>query len=246
MSGNFLVPCTQEGKLYLDTSLRSLLAFDPIAEAERLSGGPNPALSVALKREHAVFEAQALSMNADVYRDMHPSLYLRVLIEDLGFEKVLEEPFQELEGKTDHLWVLAHRELGLLVRVDSIGGTQIHSGELFFNWETKDLTRPFIAMPEGIRISCRGEFRGDLFTCQGCLDATRAVKFALGYLRRNHGYLLPLWKLRPFIFWVMNHEEIRQATLNKENARENFGDALSERRLIQLPKWAQAIYEKAV
>lgn len=230
----------------LDTSLRNLLAFDPVAEAERLSGGPNPTLSVALKREHAIFEAQALSMNADIYNGMHPSLYLQIMTEDLGFEKVLEEPFQGVEGKTDYLWVLAHRELGLIARVDSIGGDQIHSGEILFNWETQDLSRPFIAMPEGIRISCGGEFQGGLFTCRGCLDATRAVKFALGYLSKNHGCLLPTWKLRPFIFWLMNYEEMKKAIPNMGKLGSAACEPITERRLMQLPKWAQTIYEKAV
>lgn len=124
-------------------NLDSLLNFDPIDAAEKITGlsakdNTNVGLfGLLLHMEKSDALKNALIKENDVYFGEPLDTYLQKLI-DFGFEIVLKDPFKNDNGGQEYLYVLFHFEYSILLTFDTYSGDSVNGGKFYYNFALKN------------------------------------------------------------------------------------------------------------
>lgn len=221
--------------------LREMLTFDPLAEAERITGqsykdneGMNAAtgLGMALMWEHAAQKNAVLTARGDTTFSNKLERY-QAIIEANGFEHVLRVPFQHYDTP-DALMVYARRD-GLLLAFDTFSDeSTVNGGHLYYNWRPSpqcaaDHEYWGITSPGGWK---RADGRDGPITeddvWRGNHDCREALIYNIDRLTANGEFVSP-WIERPFI-WLLHYGDTKQ---------DYDYDAINAERIAMLPSWVR-------
>tara|TARA_R110000824_G_scaffold12226_7_gene53632 strand:- start:51350 stop:52162 length:813 start_codon:yes stop_codon:yes gene_type:complete len=218
--------------------LKNALKTDPLGEAEKEIGAgyndPDPLLgdavtALGMKKmwENQAVKDEILKKRKDTLFRNTKDYYLAV-IEENGFEKVLEIPFVS-HDKQETYFVYWHPD-GLLLSFDTFNEDGINGGKIKYNWTANDWEK----MPWGI-LSSHAPFK----TCQnngeeieyisGDHDAREALIYNMDQLR-EHGTFLSPWKEQGFL-WLLHHGDTKDEVFDYQ--------AITEERIKMLPQHVQ-------
>ncbi|TXH48892.1 MAG: hypothetical protein E6Q97_23855 [Desulfurellales bacterium] len=119
----------------MNTQLDEALKYDPLADAENITGQSykqNDAvawLGMALMQDQRKTKDALLSANRDTnaFRQTIPEFF--DILDDMGFREVLKIA---IEGTRDHFHVFW--KPGLLIRLDTYAGRSVNSGSCYYNY----------------------------------------------------------------------------------------------------------------
>jgi hypothetical protein len=215
-----------------DEQLDKLLAFDPLAAAEKVTGvdhysesDETMGLGVLLAQGHNRAKDRALLERGDTTFSSSLARYVAV-IEGAGFERVLELPFagQSLgETRDETLNIFAHRD-GLLLKFDTYGGTSVNGGKVWYNWRPSDPENP-----RRFDVTSSGHMRRD-GVWVGDHDCREALLYNLGRMRSLGDFVNP-WAERPFL-WLLHYMD------TKGEDGYDYG-AINAERIAMLPEWVR-------
>ncbi len=213
--------------------LGKLLRFDPLAEAERLTGtsihDPAPdgqmnaatALGFVVMQSHAAAKEAALRARGDTLFSNELGRYLGI-IEAAGFEQVLSVPFQHYPDHGDRYFIYARRD-GLLLAFDTFGGEKtVNGGKVYYSWRPSEAARE-----NPWAYTSSGGYRGDVW--QGDHDCREALIYNLDRLAANGEFVCP-WVERPFL-WLLNYAEPKVEGYDYH--------AINRERIAALPPWVR-------
>lgn len=213
-----------------------LLAYDPLQAAEDLTGkhwnedeGVG-LLGLAIAMGHNNVKQQRLEEEDDTFLSNDLTRYTRI-ITGLGFEKVLDVPFDSPgweatdPARNEHYYIYAHRELGLLLSFDTYGETSVNGGEVYYCWVPNDRATCYKHTSSG------GMYQdGDISYWQGDHDCREALKHKLNALKAN-GTFLQNWPGNSEHFlWLLHHEDIKEGYDH---------EAITQARIEMLPDWVR-------
>lgn len=186
----------------MDTNkkMMEMLNFDPMAEAEKMTGLPYKgneevtALGWALMAENNQNKREALIKEKDTHFAISFADFSN-LVKKKGFDQVYEEIFNGNERL--RLW--ANTEKGLLIVADSYGGDSLNSGTLYGQCR----------MREGVsRLSLRCTLgsTGRKDICTFDIDVREAL-FTQLHALEEEAETMPIWEEPDTFLWLLNYEE---------------------------------------
>lgn len=193
--------------------IAALLAFDPLGQAERLTGesykddGATMSLGFAMHMEHNRRKADALQAARDSHFAMNLAETL-ALYAEMGFAEVLCDEFAGTDV-TETFHILWHPE-GLLATVESYGGVRRNCSKVYYNIAMRSTGDMWSRTSSGRLMP------GDVWV--GDHDAREGIRTNLDRLREV-GDFLPAWVERPFLWFVTYAETKRDydyAAINAE------------------------------
>lgn len=180
-----------------------LLSFDPLAEAEQVTGQSykddevTKALGFIMALQHNDEKAVELGLRDDSYYNIAHDEYLRI-VEDLGFTLVFTEAF----GPDEAYQVYWRR--GVLLTVESYGEA-LNSAKAYFNMEFREGESPWAYRLSG-RVNGPAYDKGRTVWV-GDFDAREGLRHQLARLEAAGTFLEP-WVEQPFL-WLLNYMETR-------------------------------------
>lgn len=204
--------------------LKEALAFDPLAEAERLTGlsykknDAVTALGFGLMRKQREQTNALLFLNRDTNAFGQSLQEYLEIIADMGFQQILEDP---VEG-TDDTYRIFWREDGVLLNVEGYNGNRsVNSAAAYLNYAGP---RDPLTCTNGLAAEVDGV---DVWDCH--LDAREGFRFSLAEMSAA-GRILPAWIKRPFL-WLLTYKESKVEGYDHE--------AITESRIARLPESVQ-------
>lgn len=180
------------------STIGDLLRFDPLAEAERITGNEykDDAETTHVGMALAMLNGEAKDRALTETDDTRWSLDFAgtvALWKRLGFAVVYERPFK---GSDETFLVLWHPD-GILGTIESYHGDRVNTQKVYYN------VRPVGTeyLPWGVISS--GRYTDGVWV--GDHDAREGLRFNLDQLRA-HGDFLPVWVERPFL-WLLTYED---------------------------------------
>ena len=215
----------------MTSKIDKLLAVDPLALAERMTGisykdethgegfdNPTILLGLALMQDNAAAKAQAMLETDDTMFSNELPRYRRI-IEKFGFEEVLADPWRSKWEQNETFYVFAHRD-GLLLSFDTFDGNHVNGGKVYYNWRPA-VDNPFSCTSSG-HMTTGGVWIGDH-------DCREALIHNLNKLRNCGDFVCP-WVERPFL-WLLNFDEPKVAGYDHET--------ITQSRIDRLPQWVR-------
>jgi len=125
--------------------IRKAIAFDPLDEAEKQTGksyktdNDTAMLGFKLMQSNTQEINSLLKRSDDSCYSHSVGDYLRI-VRDIGFEKLYHDYFVNKYGKTNQYFLLFHRELAILMVIDTFSSgfdpsDSINRSDMYFNWE---------------------------------------------------------------------------------------------------------------
>lgn len=190
------------------TELEQLLSFDALDVSEKLIGGNNglsEAFGFALNLNVSQIKNKVLTEMEDTPFCCPMKYYLKV-VKDLGFEMVLDIPF-ESDGMQEHFYILWNN--GMLLTCDTYNSVDRNSAKIYFNYIPENGEFPYRS--SGGFSSVKKE------VCHVCIDAREAIKFQITMLKEE-GKILEKWVETPFL-WLLHHGDTKDKSydFNKIN-----------------------------
>lgn len=212
----------------MPVDLDTLLRADPLAEAEEITGisykedDATIALGLVLNMDISERKKKALEARGDTLFSNDLERYISI-IENYGFERVLEIPF---EGKSyctgpapkEQFFVYWHPE-GLLLAFDTHQTTKVNGATVRYNWK-----------PDGEldwKLISSGSFHGDYWV--GDHDAREALIHHMDALKAEGKFLNP-WRKAPFM-WLLHYMDSKVEGYDYES--------INKERIAMLPKKIQ-------
>lgn len=207
----------------------ALLKFDPLAEAEKVTGRSYKDdegtmwLGMGLLAASGDAKAAALSHAGDTHMRISYQDAVSVFT-GLGFEPVLTEEFNGgYEGHERETYQILWHPDGILATLESYG-EGLNSGQVLYNWLAPDEEAYGRNVSSGRGIQ---DPRGWILV--GHHDAREGVKRTIQRMR-SKGRFLSTWRERPFL-WLLNYVEGRdQSGAYRE---------LTEARIAALPTYVR-------
>lgn len=202
-------------------NIPSLLSYDPLAEAERVTGQSykddeaTMRLGFGLQVMHSRDKEAALREVRDSYFSMDLSETL-ALFAEMGFEEVLCDTFTG-NGSAETFRILWNPE-GLLATVESYRGTHRNAAKVYYNLAVRDSSDLWSRTSSG-SMPVDDVWVGDH-------DAREGIRTNLDRLREV-GDFLPVWIEAPFL-WLVNYAETKDAGYDYA--------AINEERIGRLPE----------
>lgn len=190
----------------MNDELENALTFDPLAEAEKLTGGgrwdENPdalALGFAFVQMNGEHKEHLLRENNDVSAGTTWEEALAIYA-DLGFVEVFSEEFKKDKYEHSDTFKVFWREDGVLLQAESFwSGKTVNSAKLYYNWVPNTI--------EGShKFTSSGSFHkdeNDAYVWVGDSDVREGLRHKLTNFKEN-GEFLPQWKFQPFM-WLVNY-----------------------------------------
>lgn len=216
----------------MNDSLKTILARDPVAEAEKLLG-PIPRNPEQCPLDKALAFLQiATSVNRDkreglkAANDTHFDSTLseyQSIVEELRFKLVLDLPFEdEYDGPIqEHLFVY-FREDGVLLVFDTYGGKSVNGGKFLYNWRPNNRDK--------IRHGVLSSHSWQDGICVGDHDCREGLRYYLARLEAEGKFVNP-WISQPFL-WFLHYMDTRIEDYNYRT--------INETRIAMLPEYVQA------
>jgi len=183
----------------MNEQLKEALAFDPIAEAERITGKSSKddpsvvMLGLRLMHQHRHEKEALLFLNQDTVFGAKLDKQVAAL-ESMGFKLVLSEPIPGTKDK----WCIYWRD-GALIFFDTFFGDGFNGGKCYVNYKGKIEGSP----------SSRGCVSYDEESGIGVFDGWEDVREGLRHKLEkmtDHGEILPVWVKRPFL-WLLHYQD---------------------------------------
>lgn len=204
-------------------SLDNLLNFDPLREAENVTGhsykddGGTSALGMLLAMDNNYKKQQALKANQDSYYGMGFAEFV-IMMDEMGFKKVAAG---QIPG-TDDEWFIDWKE-GILVFYDSFQ-SGINHATAYFNY-----------LPVGEN-SCRTGFSGSAVegpggknVWYGHIDVREGFKHRLAKCKES-GVFMKKWIKQPNL-WLLHYKDTKVPGYNPEE--------INRQRIALLPEHVQ-------
>jgi len=215
-----------------DDNLAEMLAFDPLAVAERVMGTSSKEddsvafFGLALSGMNSDRKEAALRARDDTLFVDDVDRYLRIVGEE-GFEPLLADPFTGRYGpETFH--VLWHPD-GMLLKFDTFQTARVNSATVHYNVRPKNVDDVhWNLLSSSFPIDYRHDVPGSGLTRAGYHDAREALRFNLCRLR-EHWTLLNPWVEAP---WGAT----RLLSYADRGGSEGECEATSAERLSRLPE----------
>lgn len=214
-----------------------LLAFDPLAAAEQVTGQSYKAseetgiLGLLLAKRHGEVKNQLLMELDDTTLNNELDRYVRIITE-LGFELVLDVPFDARGWKDDdpvrheHLYIYAHHD-GLLLSFDTYHSVRVNGGKVYYCWKPNPGINSWNYTSSG---SMHKNEDGSIYWA-GNHDCREALRHNLQKLRDN-GTFLPQWPISNRIFlWLLHYQDTKDKDYDHK--------AITESRIAMLPDWVR-------
>ena len=199
--------------------IEHLLAVDVIRDAEKTTKHPynQDGLTQRLAALNFVKRSQKLTIelkaNSDTFRGMSFFDFTDTVISE-GFVPCYNESFIGSgygdKDVAEVLWAFYHESKGILLVVESFGGSMINRATMYYNWvpnQTKDWTRA----------TSTGGFVQKGVVWQGHHEVNEALRYHLELLQ-SKGFFLKQWVEQPHL-WLLNYVETRSkidpAVINK-------------------------------
>lgn len=209
-----------------------LLAVDPLAEAERITGvsykdekrgkgldNPAAALGLILLQTNAAAKEKVLRETGDTVFSNELPRY-QSIIEKYGFENVLADHWLSRWGHDETYFTYAHRK-GLLLAFDTFNGKSVNGGKVYYNWRPASMEVMSGATSSG-GLTKDGVWVGDH-------DCREALIHNLTKLDNRGEFVCP-WAKRGFL-WLLNFDEPKVEGYDYK--------AITEARIKRLPQWVQ-------
>jgi hypothetical protein len=222
-----------------DGVLQSLLNYDPLAEAEKITGKSykddeeTTAIGFALLQTRSKMRDAALTERGDTV--FHNALdRYRGIVEDAGFECVYVEPFTGRRNGSEETYFIYWHSDGLLLafdtyRTDIVNGAQVH-----YNWK-RNKGSDYYA-----NASSRGvcddwdDPDADVVLLQS-LDAREALLFNLEQLRANGEFVTP-WIGEPMLWYLHHHGDPENVGRYGDPGYSQARDDAQANRIARLPE----------
>ena len=199
----------EEKQAKKDEILERELKYDAIADTEDklgiyykdpVAGDAVKFLSMAAMWGSNARKNEILLERKDTTMSCSLDYYLEV-IEENGFERVLEIPFNSRWGNVETYYIYWHPD-GLLLSFDTFNGNHVNGGKVFYNWETTKREHNHRITSSYSPIEYRNE-DGDFYWCiAGDHDCREALIHNMNQLRAN-GNFLKVWRKSPFM-WLLH------------------------------------------
>ena len=194
----------------MDENLKKLMALDPLAEAEKLTGNSykedkeTSALGFLLHMKKSEELSTILKDKDDTCFSETTENYTRI-VERIGFNKVWEKTFSyhcgwDKELKTEKQFIYYH-DAGVLLNFDTYRGSR-NSANIYFQWKENSKEPRYFS---GALSGCSGGYHGEgdnLFFI-GDRDAREAIGMHMQDLLEQGTFIKP-WKANMHI-WLLNH-----------------------------------------
>lgn len=226
--------------------LNDMLKFDPLQAAEDLLGKSYKTnddvtmLGLAISQIHNAQKNAALDQAGDS-KFSNDLISYKHIISDIGFEQVLEIPFQ-VPGwndsdpvRNEKFFAYAHRELGILLCFDTYSETRVNGGNFYYCWVPNSTVNVWsVTSSGGWRTSDDDTIRTSddgIAYWEGSHDCREAIRFNINRLRENGKFLQkwPTASANRFI-WLLHHGD----TVGKYDYK-----AINAARLGLCPEWVQ-------
>lgn len=187
----------------MNQEIKKLLTFDPLLEMEKITG------KSCVESEKTIFlgfeknlinnlnKDALLMFNFDTYFNMYYKDYINIA-EKLGFEKVYEENFADINNKDliEKYYIFFHRKYGILLSLETFRAETINTAIIYFNWKRKNkirLTNSNDSFDDNIGISY--------------INVIEGLKFHIEEVLENGEFITP-WIKQPFL-WLCNYMETK-------------------------------------
>jgi hypothetical protein len=227
----------EEREAKKDQILKDELRRDPIADAEKEMGlsykDPNGGDAVAWEGMSKMWASSA--RKTEILKGRRDTLfsspldYYQEVIEENGFEKVLEIPFHSWD-KDESFFVYWHPD-GLLLCFDTFGSDKVNGGKVYYNWETTNRERDWRITSSYSPVECSDEGEDYYFCLAGDHDCREALIHNINQLREN-GNFLKIWRKKPFL-WFLHHGD------KDENGKVDHYEDVNAERIAMLPQHVQ-------
>ena len=227
-------------------NLRDVLNFDPIAEAEKVTGvsyktepmdGPTNRLGMSFARANSERKRAILQKRGDTM--MRDSVERFTTIAKMaGFQEVLRLPFDYKERHDDKMnsdtfYIYAHVD-GILLVFDTYWNNKTtNAAKIYFNWSPKEgITRyPDVGLSGGWRRE-HNDWKHPIDTTDvfmGSIDVREALVFKTETMRES-GKFRETWVEQPFL-WLLHHNDTKTEGYDYQ--------AINKERIAMLPEWVR-------
>lgn len=216
--------------------MRDLLHFDPLAQAEVLTGESYKEnegvamLGMGIQMVHSETKRTILKGRKDSYMSI-PLHEYEEIIKDMGFVLIFEEAFNTSNSwGTDYLKIWFHPD-GMLLVYDTYGPDNLNGGHVYYNCQVgkrKKMTNfyKFISSGKWTRVRTHGITR---WIWIGSHDCREAIRFNLDQLREHSKFINP-WRERQFL-WFLHYMDTKPEGYDHR--------AITNRRWEQFPDYVK-------
>lgn len=247
-----------------DVITQSMLAFDPVAEAERMLGAEGVArygdgkLSLGLAVLAGKAKVEHLADQGDCHYATEARDYMK-LIERLGFEMAFcdqflrNSPGSESRLEADQMFIYAHRQHGFVLVCDTYGN-RMNSSRMWYAWRKSDQDAEDYptglhatggwespSLPNWRRLPYVPGVRPADLTWFGNHDVREAVAYRVRSLT-SQGKVFSPWPA-PFAAdsgWLCvsnDYSTIEYDCLIGHDAQCKYIENITEQRIAQCPEW---------
>ena len=209
-------------KCSMNKQLEDALAYDPIAEAEKLTGLDSRKSDAVAWLGMSLMHKQREEKNALLFLNRDTNSWAQSLEEwtsvivEMGFEEILCD---EIPGTQDKLRIYWRKADGVLLVTDSYNGKSANSATAYFNYRgprdaMHQTSNGFAKEVDGVEV------------WEGSRDAREGLRHALDSMAEA-GQLLPVWVKRPFL-WLLHYNDTKPKDYDHK--------AITEERIARLPE----------
>lgn len=204
-----------------DQRLQEILSFDPLSQAERISGNSynedenTMMMGFMMDLMHGQNKETILQSLDDTTLSNDLDNYIRI-IKSEGFEEVLILQFiGTYTKKCERMFVYFQKEKGILLKFDTYNQNHVNSGNYYYNWKPNDTKEAWGMTSSG---GYEKDVNGDLVWV-GNHDCREALRFHIRQLSNNGQFVTP-WLKQPFL-WLLHYEDTKEKdydynTINKK------------------------------
>jgi hypothetical protein len=206
----------------MNTQLEEALAYDPIAEAEKITGldarkhNAVAWLGMSLMHKQREEKNALLFLNRDTNSWAQSLEEWTAVIVEMGFEEILCDEIPDTQDKLRIYWRKAD---GVLLVTDSYNGKSVNSATACFNYRgprdaMHKTSNGFVKEVDGVEVWA------------GSRDAREGLRYALDAMTKA-GQLLPVWVKRPWL-WLLHYNYTKVEGYDYK--------AITEERISRLPE----------
>jgi hypothetical protein len=212
-------------------TIDSLLTFDPLAHAEKITGESchgddrTLALGFAMNMAHAAIKENALKANNDTCFQNTVEDYLAIA-EDIGFRVVLKLPFiNKTYEHPDTFYVLFDDKRGILLMFDTFMVKDVNGGTFHFDWKPNSEKREWPSQ-------CSGGYDKEGKILSGYFDCREGLRHHIRMLDESGTFVTP-WKADRHL-WMCHHGDTARHESYSAEASEYYKEQ-RQKRLAMLP-----------
>lgn len=222
-----------------DFMLRNLLDFDPLGQAEEITGSSykddeeTTALGFALLQSRRKMVDAALLERGDTLFHNDLERY-QFIIEDAGFEQVYSESFQARRGGHEEQYFIYWHPDGLLLAFDTYGGNRVNGANVHYNWRPQPNNDYWPRASSSPHCEDWDDPESPRTYAQS-LDAREALLFNLTQLRENGEFLNP-WLYEPMLWFLHHHGDPETIGRYGDPGYSQARDDAQANRIARLPE----------